>query len=220
MPSPTATTVRQARAAFFHDSGFPADGGYDDPWAEAAFGPLRYRVPNGPARAAALRIHDLHHIATGYATDWRGESEISGWELGSGAGRQPYAWLVALWGLFVGLLLHPAPTFRAFARGRRSTNLYGAPFDSALLDCSVEQLRDRLSVTPTQRDSAGPWSDAIPRSHRATDAAAFAGWSLAALLFGAVSLLPAMATVVYAAARERRDCPLAFLCDPMTHARS
>jgi len=184
-----ALTVRAARSAFFHASGFGADGGYDDPWAEAAFGPLRYRVPNGPLRAAALRLHDLHHVATGYATDWRGEAEISAWELASGAGRQPYAWLIALWGLFTGLLAHPRPTWAAFRRGRGSRNLYGAAFDERLLDARVGDLKAALAVADDRPATAG-------------GALVFAGWSALALGLGALSLLPAAGLVGLAYARE------------------
>lgn len=198
-PSHHDTTVRDARDAFFLQSGFPADGGYDEPWSEADFGWVRYRVPNGPARRAALKLHDLHHVATGYSVDWRGESEISAWELGSGAGRYPYAWLIALWGLFTGLLLHPGPTLRAFARGRRSTNLYDRDFSPALLEQTVGELKRDLAVVPAE----GPlWAADVPPSARAADAAAFAGWSAAATAFGLASLLPAAGFVAFAHLRE------------------
>ncbi len=191
-----APTVRAARARFFAQAGFPADGGYRDPWAEAEFGPVRYRVPNGGLRARALRLHDLHHVATGYATDWRGESEISGWELGSGgAGSTAYAWLIALWGVFVGLLLHPGPTFRAFVRGRGSTNLYGQPWDPTWLDQPLGQLRDALSVQPERR--------ATP-----ADAFAFAPTVLLAVALGTASLVPAFLMVALAAGRSLMSCPL------------
>ena len=189
-------TVLRARARFFHDAGFAADGGYDDPWAEADFGLLRYRVPNGPRRAAALRLHDLHHVATGYATDWRGESEISAWELASGGAKTTvYAWLIALWGIFVGLVLHPGPTLRAFARGRGSRNLYGLRFDPRWLSLSVEQLQAELRVQPER--------DPTP-----ADLVAFAPWAAASVLLGLDSLLPALALVGLASARDLLTCPL------------
>lgn len=115
--------LSDARSRFFARWGFGADGGYEDAWATAAFGPLEYTVPNLPARVDALRRHDLHHLVTGYDADWQGEAEISAWEIGSGLGPLPYAWLIALWGLFTGLAL-PSRSLRAFARGRRSSNLY------------------------------------------------------------------------------------------------
>jgi hypothetical protein len=192
LPDPT---VRHARADFFATSGFPADGGYEDDWAEADFGPIRYRVPNTAARSAALRRHDLHHVATGYAADWRGEAEISGWELGSGAGVYPYAWLIALWGLFTGLLYHPGPTVRAFLRGRHSENLYGTDTRTeVLLREPVSALKTRLSVLPPDAD---PWRDrTLPA--RAGDVVALLGFSLLSLVVGAISLLPAVMLMMLA----------------------
>ncbi len=189
-------TVSLARARFFHDAGFSADGGYDDPWAEADFGLLRYRVPNGPRRADALRLHDLHHVATGYATDWRGESEISAWELASGGAKSTaYAWLIALWGLFVGVVLHPGPTLRAYARGRGSRNLYGQRFDPRWLTLSVDQLQSELRVQPE-------------RPPTFADVARFAPWGAASMVLGLASLLPALVLVGLGSARDLLSCPL------------
>ena len=200
-------SVRHARARFFSDSGFSADGGYEDGWAEAAFGPVRYRVPNTPARVAALRRHDLHHVATGYSADWRGEAEISGWELASGAGVYPYAWLIALWGLFTGLVHHTGPTIRAFLRGRRSENLYrtGATVEVLLAE-PVSVLKARLSVLPADAD---PWSERAPLS-RAGDVLALVGWSLLSLLLGVLSLIPAgmLIALAWRPALPSLACPL------------
>lgn len=171
----TAPTVARARAKFFEDNGFAADGGYDDDWSEAVFGDVPYRVPNGPARAEALRLHDLHHLVTGYATDWRGESEISAWELGAGGpSTTAYAWVITLWGLFVGLVALPERTLQAFLRGRGSTNLYGAPFDPALLGETTDALSARLRVD-------------AERARGARDGLAFTGWSVLAVAFGVVA---------------------------------
>lgn len=207
--SQTETTIRQARARFFADSGFSPSGGYENDWAEAKFGAVRYRVPNLPARRAALRRHDLHHVATGYASDWRGEAEISGWELGSGAGWFPYAWLIALWGLFTGLLQHPGPTVQAFLRGRHSTNLYrSGDTVQALLEKPLSTLLDTLSVLPRDTD---PWQDR-PAAARAADALALAGWSLAAVLMGLFSLLPAALLLVLAWRPQLPELSGIFCC--------
>ena len=202
---PADPTVSHARARFFADSGFSPDGGYDDDWAEADFGPVRYRVPNTAARSAALQRHDLHHLATGYPADWRGEAEISAWELGSGVGFYPYAWLIALWGLFTGLVWHPGPTIDAFLRGRRSTNLYRpGPSTEALLTWPVSALKAHLRVLPITAD---PWQDRGVLA-RAADVAVLAGWSVLAALLGVVSLLPA-ALLIALAYRPRLSCPFA-----------
>ncbi len=195
-------TVGAARAAFFRDNGFPSDGGYDDEHAEAEFGPLRYRVKSSKARGDALRVHDLHHVATGYPTDWRGEAEISAWELGSRLGtRFPYAWITVLFGVFSGIVAHLGPTFRAFVRGRRSQNLYGDRFDAAWLDRRLSTLRAELRL-----------EEETPRA-KASDALAFVGWSVVAAIFGVVAL-PFVAWMVFDGMRPRAceaPCPVTAL---------
>lgn len=141
------STMREERRRFWAENGFGADGGYDDPWQEASFGGIPYAVPNLRSRGEALRVHDLHHLVTGYGTDWRGESEIAGWELGSGgAGRYAYAWFIAMFGFVVGVLTMPLRTWRAFRRGRAWSNLYGLTRPMEVLDEPLEAVRARLRV--------------------------------------------------------------------------
>ena len=181
-----------ARARFFLDNDFGPDGGYDADYGDAEFAGVPYRVPNGPLRAEALELHDLHHLVTGYDTDWRGESEISAWELASGGpGSTWYAWIVALWGMFVGLLALPERTIAAFQRGRGSRNLYGAPLDPALLDGTVGGLRDELAVVDE------------PRAQGPVDLAAFVGWTALSLAFGVVATVVSLSFVAAASLR----CP-------------
>lgn len=177
--------MREARDRFFLANEFGADGGYDDAWAEAEFGPVLYRVPNLRARAEALRVHDLHHLVTGYATDWRGESEISAWELGSGWGRYPYAWIIAFFGFFTGLVAQPATTLRAFVRGRRSRNLYARSSIDGVLERSVRSLRQELGVPPLRA--------ALPV--RFGDVARFGVTALLALSFAVVAIPVALMLV-------------------------
>jgi hypothetical protein len=77
-------TLAHARDDYFRVNGFGANGGYDDAWVDFKLGPIPMPFPNTPSRKRAVRFHDLHHALTGYATDVRGEFEISAWEIGSG----------------------------------------------------------------------------------------------------------------------------------------
>ncbi len=93
--------------------------------------------------------HDLHHLATGYGTDMRGEAEISAWELRGGVRSLGlYTGCIVLSGALLGLLLAPIRTIRAWrANARRS--LFGAKLDYEyyeLLDLTVAQLRERPDV--------------------------------------------------------------------------
>lgn len=170
-------TLAEARRRFFADSGFAPDGGYDEPWADAEFGPFPYTVPNSRMRADALRVHDLHHPLTGYAADWRGEAQISAWELGSGgAAGYAYAWFIALFGLLTGLLGAPRATWRAFVAGRSMRNLYGDAEPMRRLAHPVDDVRRELTVdanSPSPRDAALP----------------FVGWSALASTLGVLFVL-------------------------------
>lgn len=162
-------TLEDARRRFFAQSGFAPDGGYDDGWAHAAFGPVPYSVPNPRMRAEALRVHDLHHPLTGYPADWRGEAKISAWELGSGgAGRYPYAWFIALFGLVTGLLGLPRATWRAFVAGRSATNLYRDEQPMRWLSRPVSEARGALGIERDADRRTAPQTG---------DRLAFFGWS-------------------------------------------
>jgi hypothetical protein len=141
---PESLTLREARARFFAEYGFDADGGYGKRWFKIHSKPIPVYLPNIPARVAAVRLHDLHHIVTGYRTDWRGEAEIGAWEVASGCGRYWAAWALNLGSLAFGLMVAPRRTWRAFLRGRRSKNLYHEHFRESLLDETVGSLRKRL----------------------------------------------------------------------------
>jgi ubiquinone biosynthesis protein Coq4 len=114
-----------------------------------------------------VKLHDLHHIATGYEGDWPGEAEIGAWEIAAGCGRYAQAWLLNLGAMTVGLFIAPRKVFRAFAAGRRAETLYHTGLsEEALATTTVGDLRERLRVgSAAQGTTAG-------------DIAAFASWSL------------------------------------------
>lgn len=145
-------TLLAARAEHYALNEFGEDGGASRSWDEAQFGPIPYAVPNPTARVRALQVHDFHHVLTGYATDWRSESLISAWELGSGgAGRYVYAWLIALFGLAVGMFALPRATAQAFRRGREGRNLYAVPDIRDWHRHSVDEAREQLAVAPSSQ---------------------------------------------------------------------
>lgn len=142
-----ALSVRESRALYFARSGFAADGGYDDRWVKLKTGDrVVFAFPNTKARVRSVRLHDIHHVLTEYDTSWTGEAEIGAWELASGCGNHYPAWMLNLGAAAIGLLLAPRRTLRAFARGRRSRNLYASEFSESLLDRTVGELRAELRL--------------------------------------------------------------------------
>jgi hypothetical protein len=163
-----ALTLREARRLYFDANGF-GEGGYDAKWVTAKMGPVPVAFPNSPQRVRSVRLHDLHHVVTDYATDWTGEAEIGAWEIASSCRDHYAAWVLNLFAMGIGLVVAPGAVWRAFLRGRQSRNLYVRDFDEAMLDEKVGDMRGRLGLVAT------------PPRAGAADAVAFVGWSVAAV---------------------------------------
>ncbi|MFO0746333.1 MAG: hypothetical protein U1F43_11750 [Myxococcota bacterium] len=145
-------TMLAARTRYFETNHFGADGGYGDRWVDLKIGPVHVAFPNTAGRVKAVRYHDLHHLATGYATDLRGESEISAWELGAGCKGFAAAWFLNLSAMTVGVALSPRRVFAAFVRGRRSQSLYGLDFEP-LLAKTVGEVRAETGLAQVDAEA-------------------------------------------------------------------
>ncbi len=170
-------TLGEARARLFALGGLGEDGGYGDAWVKLRLWRIPLAFPNTKGRRRAVRFHDLHHILTGYPTTWRGEFEIAAWEVAGGIRRYWVAWLLDLLGFACGLAVYPRATYRAFVRGRHSTNLYGDEWDESILGRTVGELRRRLGLddeearaTPADRLSFALWAAASAAAYVATGA--------------------------------------------------
>ena len=158
-------TLRDARRQYFAVNNF-GWGGYDDTWVKVEYGLLRFYFPNTNGRVKVVKYHDLHHILTEYGTSLSGETEIGAWEVATGCTRSLAAWLLNLSGFAWGLVINPKGVYKAFLRGRQSTNLYHLPFNDELLSSRVGYLRQQLNLGSPLR----------PASF--ADKAAFILWSL------------------------------------------
>ncbi len=173
-----ALAIAEARKLYFAQAGLPADGGYSDRWVSLRIGPIPFGIPNTEARRKAVPLHDIHHLVTGYATDWRGEGEISAWEIGAGCGRYTFAWLINLQGMVAGWIVSWRRTWRAFVRGRRSQSLYSEGITDAVLRDSLASLRKRLLAGDV---------DLTPRM---LDYVVYAGWCALAAAFALLTVAP------------------------------
>src|SRR5438445_3512689 len=84
---PDGLSLLEARALFFRDAKLGPDGGYGDRWVRVETKPIPFYFPNWPARVAAARLRDLHHIAAVYDTDGPGAGETAAWEIACGCAR-------------------------------------------------------------------------------------------------------------------------------------
>ena len=156
---PPEMKLRDARELYFRLN-FGGDGGYDERWIKVKAWRIPIWLPNTAGRVKAVKLHDLHHVLTEYPTTWRGEAEISAWEVGAGGLRRYYAgWLLDLMNIAQGLVVNPRGVYRAFMRGRRNSNLFATECSDELLSSEVGEYRERLNLNdpsagPTFRDHA------------------------------------------------------------------
>jgi hypothetical protein len=161
-------------------NGFPSDGGLNEKWVKAAVGPIPFCFPNTKARRKAVPIHDFNHVLSGYGHDDIGEAEIGAWELGGGCKNYWAAWALNWAALTFGVVKAPRRMLHAFARGRRTGNLYGVDIKT-VRDVPVEEVRRAMGLHKTCPVRVG-------------DVTLFVGFALLAPVFGAILASAAIVT--------------------------
>lgn len=172
-------TLLAARTRYYQVNGFGTDGGHSLDWVPLKIWKFTIKIPNTDGRRKAVRIHDLHHVLTGYPTTLAGESEIAAWELATGCLQSTAATVLNTAGLAAGVVIAPRRVARAWARGRKTTNLYREPGVEHLLPRTVEDMRAALRL------------DQPPASVRVRDVLAMLAVALPALaVLTALTLAP------------------------------
>ena len=150
-PYPAEWPVRRALEVYLEENGFSKEE-YDAPLVKVTFWSITFPLPNPPSRQIAVRLHDLHHVVTGYGTDPVGEAEISAWELRRGIGIFSFfVQTIVVGGVFLGMLHSPRKTLQAWRAGFQPQ---GIPLQKAslenyerLLELSVGELRELYGVS-------------------------------------------------------------------------
>jgi hypothetical protein len=187
-------TLGDARKRYFELSGFGDDGGYAERWIKVKVWRIPIWLPNTAGRVRAVKLHDLHHILTEYPTTWRGEAEISSWEIGSGGiDRFVAGWWLDLMSMAQGMVFNPRGVYRGFMRGRRSSNLFELEFAEDMLNDKVGEYRRRLML------------DTEPRALDLSDHLAFGSWLLVSILTYLLSVAPFLALPLWIIYRIVRD---------------
>ena|SRR5579859_4308948 len=142
---PTGQRVLEAREAYLRANGLSEEGYTARSFVLRILGvPIRF--PSTAARRRVLPLHDLHHIATGYRTDWIGEAEMSAWELRAGCNSLFLFWINGA-GVTVGMMLSPRRVWNAFRAAHGRKTLYREPIEyETLLAMTVGELRRRLGI--------------------------------------------------------------------------
>ena len=157
-------TLGDARSLYFDLFGFK-NGGYDDAWVVVKVWRIPIVFPNTKGRLRAVKLHDLHHVLTEYDANWMGETEIGAWEVATGLRKHYQGWLLDLLAFAIGLVINPRGVYRAFMRGRQSSNLYDMEFTEEFLSNRVGEIRRRLRL------------DGAPAPASLADKLSFALWA-------------------------------------------
>src|SRR5262249_32160426 len=160
---PGDLSVEEGRDRYLAENGFDMEGYTARTFSLRILG-VPLRLPNTRERRRVLPLHDLHHVALGYGTDFAGEGEIAAWELRAGCNTATLYFLNVS-AVLLGMVASPRRVVRAFrhARGARSLYELSMPYDD-LLRMSVDELRAKLGVGVGVRAEEDPRTGASSTS--------------------------------------------------------
>ena len=154
-------TPREVLNKFYADNNLDADGGQASSSVKIELTPkFHFYFPNFDARRKAVILHDIHHLITGYTTTLAGESEISAWEIASGCKKYWAAFLIDTSGLMIGIPFNFMGVLKAFARGRRTKNLYHDTISvEQALDMKISELQKHFYLDKYPQDTKPSFID-------------------------------------------------------------
>jgi len=138
--------VKVALPIFRKEFNLDIPGG-DDEIVRIVIGRIVLYIPNFETRKKIVLLHDIHHLATGYSAFFKGETEISAWELSAGCYNNWVAFIINIYAFMIGLIINPTKVWRAWVRGRNTRTLYfmGYPYDE-LLQKTVGAIKKELGL--------------------------------------------------------------------------
>ena len=144
-PLDARRSVKEGLGEYLAENGFDS-AEYTAPTFRLKLFGRYFDAPNSPDRQWAIPLHDLHHVASGYGTDWVGEAEIGVWELRAGC-KTPVVYYLNAMAALIGVVLAPrrmVATWHA-ARGARALYRSGLSYEQAL-GMTIGELRAHLGV--------------------------------------------------------------------------
>lgn len=174
-------TLRELLPGFYDAHNLGMEGGkYEANVRVEMTKKIVFYFPNFSARKKAVLKHDIHHLVTGYPSTYTGETEIGAWEIASGCKGYWVAWILNISGMMTGLVFNLWKVLQAFARGRRTKNLYYHLIsDNEALEMKLSELQQLLLLDKYSKNTTPGFIDYI----------LFAGWVIIGLIYSILSLL-------------------------------
>lgn len=182
-------TPREILNKFYTENHLGKDGGNSLSYVQIELAQkFSFYFPNFDGRRKAVMKHDIHHLLTGYKTTMKEEAEISAWEIASGCTQYPAAFFINTSGMMIGIPINFWKTLKAFARGRRTKNLYSDKVTTEqALDMNVEELKKIFLLDKFGKDTKPSFTDFL----------LFAAFSIYGLVYSILSLMLLPFIVIY-----------------------
>lgn len=182
-------TPREILNKFYTENNLELDGGNSLSYVKINLAPkFSFYFPNFDSRRKAVIKHDIHHLLTGYKTTLKEEAEISAWEIASGCKKYWAAFFINTSGMMIGIPINFWKTLKAFARGRKTKNLYSDEITTEqVLDMRVEELQKQFLLDKFEKDTNPNFTDFL----------LFAAFSLYGLVFSILSIVLLPLIVIY-----------------------
>jgi len=187
-PGSLHKTPKEALSVFYKENNLGDDGGNSSSSVKIEIGKnFCFYFPNFDQRRKAVLKHDIHHLLTGYNTSFKGECEISAWEIASGCKKYRAAFFINTSGVMIGLLITLPGVLSAFARGRKTKNLYSDELTpEEQMNLSIEELRKRFYLDVVPKETKPGLSDILLILSFAVFGAVYSVFSILTLPFIAV----------------------------------
>jgi hypothetical protein len=146
-PVPADWSGLQGRDEYIHENGFSI-AGYAETKSKVNVAGIDLTIPNPPKRRYIIKVHDLHHVITGYGTDLVGEGEVSFWELRAGTRVVgSYVLLLIVISAILGTFIAPGRMLRAWRASKGARGLWSSPFSyEQMMEASVGDLRTYAGI--------------------------------------------------------------------------
>src|SRR6185437_16551250 len=110
----TGETLRHLLQNFYKEYNLGENGGIQDSKVTIEVSKnFHFYIPNFDDRRKAVLKHDIHHLITGYKSDFKGETEIAAWEVASSCTHYWVGWALDLNSFALGIFFTPRGIFRA-----------------------------------------------------------------------------------------------------------
>ncbi len=133
-------TILEELETYWKERNLPQDGGKNEKLNKAQIGSFSFRYPN--LNGKALLLHDINHLITDFPTTWKGEFQVSAWEMASGARKGfPLTLIYPVSLVLIGLIIYPREVLSAYKYGTNKQNAFLIYSQTDIFQMTLEEIK-------------------------------------------------------------------------------